>query len=132
MSDRHEEFLSDLFGEHSRIMPGSGSTWAKQMDVRGNHHEEVFPFAVDGKSTFGESVGVSRAMWQKAVEQAHNEIPALGLRYYASYQLDPALDLIVLEAQTFKALKETAERLTKEVKELREQLPPEVVRIVLD
>jgi hypothetical protein len=42
------------------------------------------------------------------------------------------LDLIVLEAQTFKALKETAERLTKEVKELREQLPPEVVRIVLD
>jgi hypothetical protein len=109
MSDRHEEFLADLFGEFSRIMPGSGSGWAKQMDVRGSHRDEAYAFAVDGKSTLGESIGVSKSMWEKAVEQAHNEVPALALRWYASYQLDSALDLVVIRAEDFRALKEMAE-----------------------
>lgn len=125
MSDRHEEFLAELFGQHSKIMPGSGSGWAKQMDVRGKHHEEEYAFAVDGKSTFGESIGVSKAMWDKACEQAHNEIPALALRWYSTYQLDSALDLIVVEAQTFKAMKDCAEEypaLLKKIAELEDRV----------
>lgn len=121
LSDKHEQFLADLFGEHSKIMPGSGSGWAKQMDVRGSHTEEDFAFAVDGKSTLRESIGVSRAMWEKAVEQSHNEIPALAFRWYSNYQLDPELDLICVEAQTFKALLEMAkenEALRKQVNDL--------------
>lgn len=125
MSDKHEAFLAELFGEHSSVMPGSGSGWAKQMDVRGKHLEEEYAFAVDGKSTFRESISVSLAMWEKAVEQAHNEIPALALRWYSSYQLDSKLDLVVIEAQTFKAMKECAEEwpdLVKRIVELEEEL----------
>lgn len=60
-------------------------------------------------STFGESITVTLAMWDKAVEQSHNEIPALAFRWYGSYQLDPKLDLVCVEAQTFKAMKDCAE-----------------------
>lgn len=125
MSDKHEAFLKELFGEHSQIMPGSGSGWAKQMDVRGKHREEEYAFAVDGKSTLGESIGVSRSMWEKAVEQSHNEIPALAFRWYGSYQLDPLLDLVCVEAQTFKAMKDCAEEypeLQARIAELEHQL----------
>lgn len=109
MSSKHEEFLAEIFGDKSSIMPGSGSGWAKQMDVRGKHREEDFAFAVDGKATLRESISVTRAMWEKAVEQSHNETPALALRWYEDYQLTPGLDLVCVEAQDFKALKEMAE-----------------------
>lgn len=118
MSDKHEQFLADLFGEHSSIMPNSGSGWAKQMDVRGKHREEEYAFAVDGKSTLRESITITLDMWEKAQEQAHNEIPALAFRWYGSYQLDPTLDLIAVEAETFRALLEMA----KENYELRQEL----------
>lgn len=121
MSDRHEEFLREIFGEHSSIMPNSGAGWAKQMDVRGKHREEEYAFSVDGKSTFRESIAVTRDMWDKAVDQSHNEIPALALRWYDSYQLDSGLDLVCVEAQIFKALLEMAnenEVLRKEIDKL--------------
>jgi hypothetical protein len=108
MSDAHEKFLEGVFGGNSKIMPNSGAGWAKQMDVRGSHTEEEFAFAVDGKSTFRESIGVTRDMWDKAVEQSANEIPALALRWYDTWRLDVGLDLVLVEAQTFKALLEAA------------------------
>ncbi len=125
MSDKHEEFLATVFGDKSQIMPGSGSGWAKQMDVRGKHREEEYPFAVDGKSTLRESISVSLDMWDKAVEQSHNEIPALAFRWYGSYQLDSKLDLICVDANTFRAMKEDAEEvgaLRKQLAELEERL----------
>lgn len=127
MSDKHEEFLTTVFGKHSKVMPNSGAGWAKQMDVRGSHTEEEFAFAVDGKSTFRESISVSLDMWDKIVEQSHNEIPALALRYYGTYQLDSKLDLVAVEAQQFKALLEMAnenEDLRKKIEELEQHQCP--------
>jgi hypothetical protein len=115
MSDKHEKYLQGVFGENSKIMPNSGAGWAKQMDVRVSNHDETFAFAVDGKSTLNKSVGVSIAMWEKAVEQAHNELPALALRWYGTYRLNPLLDLIVIDADTFKSMTDYIKELEAKV-----------------
>jgi hypothetical protein len=78
------------------------------MDVRNDVRNDRFAFAADGKSTFSESVGVSRAMWQKAVEQSGDLTPCLPLRWYDTYRLDVGLDLIVISMDTFSELLEIA------------------------
>jgi hypothetical protein len=104
MSDAHEKFLAELFdGERQR---NSGAVWSRPMDVRNSTNDGEFCFAVDGKSTFSESIGVSRDMWQKAVEQSHDLRPALALRWYDDWHLTPGLDLVVLSANAFAALLE--------------------------
>lgn len=98
MGDAHEQFLADLFG--GRRSRGSGNQWRDPMDGRsGRRHEQSdFAFAWDGKSTLAKSVGVSLAMWDKAVDQADGERPMLGLRYYANERLDVVRDLVVVSA----------------------------------
>ena len=106
MSDAHEKFLADLFdGERQR---NSGAVWSRQMDVRNSTDEGQFNFAVDGKATFNESIGVTRAMWDKAVEQSHDLRTALALRWYDTWHLDVGLDLIVVKADDFAELLEAA------------------------
>lgn len=103
MSDAHELFLAELLeGERQR---NSGAVWSRQMDVR-NRTGSEFAWAIDGKATFGESIGVSRSMWDKAVEQAADLRPLLALRWYDDWHLTPGVDLIVCDAQDFKALLE--------------------------
>jgi hypothetical protein len=105
MSDKHERFLQGLFG--GRLTPGSGNGFANQMDVR-NDHEEPLPLAIDGKSTFGKSVGVTLEMWEKAVEQAGDLTPVLALRWYAKDNtLTPKRDLVVVDAHDFAEMVET-------------------------
>jgi len=105
MSDKHEAFLQQLFG--GRITPGSGSSFANQMDVR-NDRTDPLPLAIDGKSTFGKSVGVTLEMWEKAVEQAGDLTPMLALRWYAKDNtLTPQRDLVVLDAHDFATMVET-------------------------
>lgn len=99
MSDAHEIFLAELFD--AKRMRGSGNQFNNQMDVRGSIRDDPWAFAVDGKSTFGESIGVSLGMWEKAVEQSHDERTALALRWYSTYRLDVAQDLVVVDAVTF-------------------------------
>lgn len=99
MSNKHERFLQELFG--GRLTPGSGSGFANQMDVR-NDRTDPLPLAIDGKSTFGKSVGVTLEMWQKAVEQAGDLTPVLALRWYAKDNtLTPKRDLVVVDAHDF-------------------------------
>ena len=99
MSDKHERFLQELFG--GRITPGSGNGFANQMDVR-NDRTDPLPLAIDGKSTFGKSVGVTMEMWEKAVEQAGDLTPVLALRWYAKDNtLTSKRDLVVLDAHDF-------------------------------
>lgn len=99
MSDKHERFLQKLFG--GRITPGSGNGFANQMDVR-NDREEPVPLAIDGKSTFGKSVGVTLEMWEKAVEQAGDLTPVLALRWYVKDNtLTSKRDLVVIDANDF-------------------------------
>lgn len=102
MSDAHERFLADLIG--GLRMPGSGNQWARQTDARNKRYDTEYPFAVDGKSTLGKSVGVTREMWDKVVEQANGELPALALRWYSDYRLTVAQDLVVIEAGDFASL----------------------------
>jgi hypothetical protein len=94
MADAHEEFLVGLFG--GRCTPGSGNQFNRQMDGRQNHLDQPIAFAWDGKSTMGQSIGVSRPMWSKAIEQAHGERPMLPLRFYDTERLDVGLDLAVV------------------------------------
>lgn len=112
MSDAHEKFLAELFkGERQR---NSGAVWSRQMDVRNGTDEGEFNFAVDGKATFNTSIGVTRDMWDKAVEQSHDLRTALALRWYDTWQLDVGLDLIVLKADDFVELLEAARGGAKE------------------
>ena len=108
MSDAHEKEIADLFG--GLIMPGSGNQWANQMDVR-QHHLTLgdWAFAFDGKSTLGESIGVSKSMWRKAREQAEHEKPILPLRFFEDYRLGPqGLHLCVVDANDLAGLIEAA------------------------
>lgn len=99
MSDAHEKFLAELFD--GEISVGSGNQFKDQMDGRNKRYDQAFALAWDGKSTLGKSVGVTREMWEKALEQSHGETPMLALRWYNDYRLEPALDLVVLNAYSF-------------------------------
>jgi hypothetical protein len=93
MSDRHETDVAELLG--MRRTRGSGNQFADQMD--GKHDEGRWRFAFDGKATLGKSVGVSREMWAKAVEQSHGARPLLPLRFYDDERLAVGLDLVVCD-----------------------------------
>lgn len=106
MGNAHEAFLADLLGY--RQTRGSGNQIHDQMDVKGSHYHDSIAFAIDGKSTLGQSIGVSRSMWYKAVEQAGSERPALALRWYNNEQLEVDTDLVVIEAEDFLEMLEKA------------------------
>lgn len=110
MGDAHEAFLCALFdGTQSR---GSGNQWANPMDGRQNRFQQAYAFAWDGKSTLGGSIGVTRAMWRKAREQAHGERPMLGLRFYDDESLKRVeADLVVLSAHDMAEVLEAANTL---------------------
>lgn len=108
MSDAHESWLIDLFG--GRRTKNSGATWHNQMDGRTSSRTVTYAFAWDGKSTLGKSVGVSREMWTKAVEQALPERPMLPLRFYDNERLDVGYDLVVMSAYDAAELIEDANK----------------------
>lgn len=104
MSDAHETFLAEILG--ARRTRGSGNQFVEQMDVR--HSDGEWRWAADGKSTFGKSIGVTREMWGKAVEQSHGRRPLLPLRWYApgDNRLTPVLDLVVADLHDFAEMVE--------------------------
>lgn len=102
MSDVHEEFLAKLFDGKRTV--GSGNQFHDQADVRNDVRRQFHAYAVDGKSTFASSISVTRAMWGKLVEQAHDLAPALALRFYDDETLRRSLDLVVVEANDFQEL----------------------------
>lgn len=93
LSDKHEADAVDFFG--GRLTKGSGSTWRDKLDGRMHRLAQRVAFAWDCKATEGESIGVSRKMWAKTVEQAGGERPMLLLRFYGP-RLTPGIDLAVL------------------------------------
>ena len=107
MSDRHEEHLAALF--EGRCTRGSGNQMNDQMDGKQAYRSAEYVFAWDGKSTLGQSIGVTREMWAKAQEQAHWAIPILPLRFYANTRLTQVeADLVVIEAETLADLQRDA------------------------
>lgn len=93
MSDAHEIHVCELLG--MRRTKASGSQFNDQMD--GRHDEGAWRFAMDGKATLGKSIGVSREMWDKAIEQSHGARPLIPLRFYDDWRLTPGLDLVVAD-----------------------------------
>lgn len=103
LSDRHEIYLAELLG--GRRTRGSGNQFADQMDGKNNRHTTPHALIWDGKATRGKSVGLSREMWAKAVEQSHGLTTVLALRWYSpGNALRPELDLIAMQADDFAEL----------------------------
>lgn len=103
LSDKHEVYLAELLG--GRRTKGSGNQFADQMDGKNDRHSQAHALAWDGKATRGKSVGVTRDMWAKAVEQSHGLTTVLALRWYSpGNALRPELDLIVTQADDFAEL----------------------------
>lgn len=100
MSSRHEDDLvAVLGGERTR---NSGAVWSDQADGHQTGSEEYWRFAWDGKSTLGESIGVSRKMWRKLEEQSRGLESLLPLRFYANTRLTEVdIDLVSLDVEIF-------------------------------
>ena len=106
MSDRHEADLAERLG--GKVSRGSGNQWASPMDGRHAALETPYAFAWEGKSTRGKGISVTRAMWGKALLQAHGERPMLALRWYDSDRLDVHADLVVLDLDDFEEMRDAA------------------------
>jgi hypothetical protein len=108
MGDTHERYVAQVLGQ--RQTRGSGNQWRDQMDSKHDRTSCAFAFANDGKSTLGKSIGVSRAMWDKAVEQAGGERPMLTLRFYTDASLTKVhADLAACDLLDFAEMREAAE-----------------------
>ena len=108
LSDRHEKFLAQLIG--GRVTPGSGNHFANQADARGDVRRQRYAFAVDGKCTAGASISVKLADWYKIVDQAHDEFPALVLRWYLDGTLRNTVDLVAIPAALLAELLDQVNR----------------------
>lgn len=133
MGDRHEEHVADVMNQ--RLTRGSGNQWRDQMDSKHDRTSCVYAFANDSKSTLGKSIGVTRAMWEKAVLQAGGERPMLTLRWYDDASLTKVgIDLAACDLLDFAEMREDAERWHK-VKPLLEALiekAPRCVPVLVD
>lgn len=119
MGDAHEAHLADTLG--MRQTRGSGNQWRDPIDARHNRLDSQYAFAVDGKSTLAKSISITRAMWDKAVEQAGGERPMLGLRFYDNASLKVHADLAACELLDFAELLQAA-RLWEQAKPVLEAL----------
>ena len=106
MGDKHEEWLAEVLG--GRRTPASGSQFRNPMDGRHNRYIDTFAFAWDGKSTRSNSISVTRAMLNKAKEQADTERPMIALRFYDDDRLRSFEDWIVVRADDFLELLESS------------------------
>lgn len=124
MSDRHEADVAALLG--GRVTVGSGNQHNDPMDGKHGYKEARYTFAWDGKCSLGQSVSVTRPMWEKAVDQARAFRPMLALRLWRDTRLTTTdVDLIAVEANTFAEILDDANRvpeLEAELSALRAQL----------
>jgi hypothetical protein len=111
MSDAHEEHLVEVFG--GRKTRGSGNQPANPMDGRHSRYERAVAFAWDGKSTRGNSIGVTREMVTKAKEQAHGERPMIALRWYDDDRLRSFEDWVCIQEDDLLELMERSDRLAE-------------------
>lgn len=107
MSDRHEDDLvAVLGGERTR---NSGAVWSDQGDVHQTGMEGYYRFGMDGKSTLGKSISISREMLEKLREQSRGLEPALPLRWYRDDRLTMVdEDWIAIELDTFAQMQADA------------------------
>ena len=107
LSDAHEAHLADLLG--GRMTKGSGNQWHDQSDGK-QPMDLPYSFSWDGKASMGKSISVTREMWVKIRQQAHDRRPAIPLRWYDTEKLDVGLDLVVILLDDFACLLADANR----------------------
>jgi hypothetical protein len=103
MSERHEDDLVELLG--GTRTRNSGAVWSDQADGHQIGLDQYWRFTWDGKSTLGESIGITRKMIAKMREQARGLEPMIPLRWYGNDRLtEVSEDWIAIEADTFAAI----------------------------
>lgn len=109
MGDAHEADIAEWIG--GSVHKGSGNQWHRQMDASNGEYLTPFPIAGDGKSTLGDSLTITRKMWQKAVDQTFGKIPAIFSRRYADQSLRTVdIDLVTLQVAHFVEILEAARK----------------------
>lgn len=99
MSSRHEDHLASVL--NGRKTKGSGSHWSDQTDGKQAYGSGEWVYSWDGKSTGASSISISRAMWDKIIEQAHWAKPLIPIRFYLNARLTESLDLVVCSLDDF-------------------------------
>jgi hypothetical protein len=100
MGDAHEADIAEWI--EGALQKASGSQWHRQGDAKNGEFMVPYPITADGKSTLGDSIGISRKMWGKLVGQTFNQNPAIFLRFYADEGLRKVeADLAVIRAGFF-------------------------------
>jgi hypothetical protein len=105
MSDAHEAFIEERTG--AKVTRGSGNQFNAQTDNR-HSFDEVFATAYEAKSTFRDSLGITRKMLAKLCEQAGGLIPALPVRFYKDAYLREHEDWILVPFEHYMELREEA------------------------
>lgn len=123
MSKRHEDYVAGVLG--GRRTRNSGASWVDQGDGKQHPDTGEYYFGWDCKATLAASISISRAAWDKAVEQTREGRTAMPLRLYTNARLTDSLDLIVCSLDDFADLQTDANEaceLRAEVARLRAEL----------
>lgn len=109
MGDSHEADIAGWI--RGSLQKGSGNQWHRQGDAKNGEFLTPHPVTADGKSTLGQSIGITRRMWKKIVEQTFGQNPAIFLRFYKDESLRTVdIDLAVVDAQFFRDILEDARK----------------------
>jgi hypothetical protein len=107
MSQKHEGFVAEELG--GRKTKASGSQFNDQTDGRGDRYSEHISLAWDCKATHAKSMGISREMLHKLVQQAGGDVPILPIRFYEDTRLRNYEDWVIIRFATLVEMKEMAE-----------------------
>lgn len=127
MSDKHEDFLAELFG--GRKTRGSGNQWRDPMDGKHNRKTEPYAFAWDGKATLAKSHTVTLDMIKKAREQSGGDEPMLALRWYANENLDVLEDWVLVSPHKLAEMREEIVRLRAQTEASHQEEPEDYLKI---
>lgn len=122
LSKLHEDDIAEWLEGHSA--PASGSQWHDQADGRQNRYKQEFAWAWDCKCAMPgtKSIGVTREMLHKLIEQAHGERPMLPLRFYSSERGKIDLDWIAVPRAELADVFDRVDQLKARITELEEEL----------
>lgn len=118
LSAKHEADIAEWLKGHASV--SSGSQWHDQADGRQNRYTQEFAWAWDCKCAMPgtKSIGVTREMLHKLIEQAHGERPMLPLRWYSSERGQVELDWVAVPKADLADVFDRLEQLRARVAEV--------------
>jgi hypothetical protein len=114
-SELYDHFLDRVFGGDKAHHSGPHFDHPTNSGEDGQKAE--FVFAWNAAATRGDSISLSKAMWEKACEWAWGDRPMLALRFYDSETIAtcPTLDLAVVSLLTLTEMVDRIEQLTADL-----------------